>query len=450
MTVLAIRGGHLIDPSAGVDAPRDILLKDGRVAEIASPGKLKLPEGAEVLDATGLMVAPGLVDIHVHLREPGQGYKETIATGTAAAAAGGFTSVAAMPNTTPVNDSPEITRWMQSPERHASARVFPIAAATRASKGEVLNDYAALKSAGAVAVTDDGHPILKDSVMREVLAAAARVGLSVIQHAEDTRMTQGASMNLGPVSFRLGLRGMPPEAESNLVERDIRLITELRESRAHLHVAHTSTAAALAAVRQARRSGLRVTCEVAPHHFLLTEEHVGLYNTNAKMNPPLRSAADRDAMIEGILDGVVDAIATDHAPHATHEKEVEFEHAPNGITGLETALGLSLRWLHREWKMPLGRVLSLLSAQPAALLNLKGRGTLAVGSFADVVVFDPKAEWTYRATESKSKAKNTPFDGWTMLGKVRWTVSEGRVVYNAAQSEERVWIDAPPVGRELI
>jgi len=450
MTVLAIRGGHLIDPSAGVDAPRDILLKDGRVAEIASPGKLKLPEGAEVLDATGLMVAPGLVDIHVHLREPGQGYKETIATGTAAAAAGGFTSVAAMPNTTPVNDTPDITRWMQSPERHASARVFPIAAATRASKGEVLNDYAALKSAGAVAVTDDGHPILKDSVMREVLAAAARVGLSVIQHAEDTRMTQGASMNLGPVSFRLGLRGMPPEAESNLVERDIRLITELRESRAHLHVAHTSTAAALAAVRQARRSGLRVTCEVAPHHFLLTEEHVGLYNTNAKMNPPLRSAADRDAMIEGILDGVLDAIATDHAPHATHEKEVEFEHAPNGITGLETALGLSLRWLHREWKMPLGRVLSLLSAQPAALLNLKGRGTLAVGSFADVVVFDPKAEWTYRATESKSKAKNTPFDGWTMLGKVRWTVSEGRVVYNAAQSEERVWIDAPPVGRELI
>ena len=214
-----------------------------------------------------------------------------------------------------------------------------------------------------------------------------------------------------------------------MVERDIRLVAELRESHPHLHVAHTSTAAALAAVRQARRNGLRVTCEVAPHHFLLTEEHVGLYNTHAKMNPPLRSAADRDAMIEGILDGVVDAIATDHAPHAMHEKEIEFELAPNGITGLETALGLCLRWLHGEWKMPLGRVLSLLSAQPAALLGLKGRGTLAVGSFADVVVFDPKAEWTYRATESKSKAKNTPFDGWPMLGKVRWTVSEGRVAY---------------------
>lgn len=431
MTALVIRGGHLIDPSAGVDGPKDILLKDGKVAEIAGPGKLKSANGAESLDATGLTVAPGLIDIHVHLREPGQGYKETIATGTAAAAAGGFTAVAAMPNTTPVNDSPETTRWMLAPERNAAVRVYPIAAATRGSKGEAVNDFAALKSAGAVAVTDDGHPILKDGIMRETLAAAARVGLSVIQHAEDTRMTRGACMNAGPTAFRLGLRGMPTEAESSLVERDIRLVQELRDARAHLHVAHTSTAAAIAAVRQARRNGLRVTCEVAPHHFLLTEEHVGLYSTNAKMNPPLRSAADRDAMIEAILDGVVDAIATDHAPHATHEKEVEFENAPNGITGLETALGLCLRWLHREWKLPLGRVLSLLSAQPAALLGLKGRGTLAVGSFGDVVVFDPKAEWTYRATETRSKSRNTPFDGWTMQGKVRWTISEGRIAYSS-------------------
>ena len=429
MSVLAICGGRLIDPAAGVDGAKDILLKDGRVAEIAASGKLKERSGADVLDATGLVVAPGLIDIHVHLREPGQGYKETIATGTAAAAAGGFTSVAAMPNTAPVNDSPEITRWMQAPERGAQVRVFPIAAATRGSKGETINDFAALKAAGAVAVTDDGKPILKDSVMRETMAAAARVGLAVIQHAEDTRMTQGASMNLGPVSFKLGLRGMAAEAESNIVERDIRLAGELREAHPHVHVAHLSTAAALAAVRQARRNGMRVTCEVAPHHFLLTEEHVGLYNTHAKMNPPLRSAADREAMIEGILDGVVDAIATDHAPHAMHEKEVEFENAPNGITGLETALGLCLRWLHEEWRLPLGRVLNLLSAQPAALLGLKGRGTLAVGSFADVVIFDPMAEWVYKATESKSKAKNTPFDGWTMRGKVRWTVSEGRVAY---------------------
>ncbi|HUN83811.1 MAG TPA: dihydroorotase [Terracidiphilus sp.] len=429
MSALVIRNGHLIDPGAGVDAPKDILLKDGRVAEIASPGKLKATNGAEVLDAAGLTVAPGLIDIHVHLREPGQGYKETIATGTAAAAAGGFTAVAAMPNTSPVNDTAEVTRWMQAPERGACVRVYPIAAATRGSKGEALNDFAALKAAGAVAVTDDGHPILKDAIMRETLAAAARVGLSVIQHAEDTRLTQGASMNTGPVAFKLGLRGMPSEAESGLVERDIRLVTELRDARVHLHVAHTSTAAAIAAVRQARRNGLRVTCEVAPHHFLLTDEHIGFYNTNFKMNPPLRSAADRDAMIEAILDGVVDAIATDHAPHATHEKEVEFENAPNGITGLETAFGLCLRWLHREWKLPLGRVLSLLSAQPAALLGLKGRGTLAPGSVADVVVFDPKAEWTYSAHQTRSKAHNTPFDGWAMQGKVRWTLSEGRIAY---------------------
>ncbi|MGA9427876.1 MAG: amidohydrolase family protein, partial [Terracidiphilus sp.] len=226
MTTFAILKGRLIDPASGVDAAKDILLKDGKVAEIASPGKLKQAEGAQTIDASDLVVAPGLIDIHVHLREPGQGYKETIATGTAAAAAGGFAAVAAMPNTIPVNDTPEITRWMQAPERGAAVRVFPIAAATRGSKGEAINDFAALKSAGAVAVTDDGHPILKDSIMRETLAAAARVGLSVIQHAEDTRLTSGGAMNAGPVAFRLGLRGMPPEAETGMVERDIRLVAE--------------------------------------------------------------------------------------------------------------------------------------------------------------------------------------------------------------------------------
>lgn len=435
MSTLLIRGGRLIDPAAGVDAAKDVLIRDGHVVEIAAAGKLKLPpdpaHAIKIIDATGLVVAPGLIDLHVHLREPGQSHKETIASGTAAAAAGGFTAVAAMPNTSPVNDSAEVTRWMLSPDRKACIRVYPIGAATRGSKGEVINDFAALKSAGAIAVSDDGLPILKDSVMRETLSAAARLGLSVIQHAEDTRMTQGGSMNAGPVAFRLGLRGMPAAAESSIVERDIRLVTELRELRPHLHVAHTSTAAALAAISQARRNGLRVTCEVAPHHFLLTDEHVAEYSTNAKMCPPLRSTADRDAMIQGLLDGVVDAIATDHAPHAIHEKEVEFERAPNGITGLETALGLALHWLHREWKIPLARVLSLLSAQPAALLNLKGRGTLAIGSFGDVVIFDPKAEWTYSVAESKSKSRNTPFDGWKMDGKVRWTISEGRVAYEA-------------------
>ena len=257
----------------------------------------------------------------MHLREPGQGYKETIATGAAAAAAGGFTSVCAMPNTVPVNDSPETTRWMQAPERGAVIRVFPIAAATRGSMGEKLTEYGSLKAAGAVAVTDDGKPILGEAIMHQALTAAARAGLPVIQHAEDTRLTGGCAMNAGPLAFRLGLRGMPVEAESSLVERDLRLLATVNGGRAHLHVAHLSTAAALDAVKKVRRNGLHMTCEVTPHHFLLTEEAVGDYNTNAKMNPPLRNVRDRDAMLAGILEGSIDCIATDHAPHAAHEKQ---------------------------------------------------------------------------------------------------------------------------------
>ncbi len=432
MKPILIRGGRLIDPASGVDAPRDLLLSDGKVAAVDGPGKIK-PGGkqtdVEIIDAKGLVVAPGLVDIHVHLREPGQGYKETIATGTAAAAAGGFTTVCAMPNTIPVNDSPETTRWMIAPERGAAIRVFPIAAATRGSMGEALTEYGSLKAAGAVAVTDDGKPILGEGIMRAALIAAARANLPVIQHAEDTRLTGGCSMNAGAVAFRLGLRGMPVEAESGLVERDIRLVAETKDSRAHLHVAHLSTRAALDAVRRARRNGLRVTCEVTPHHFVLNEEAVGNYNTDAKMNPPLRTEADRAAMIEGILDGTIDAIATDHAPHAAHEKEQEFERAPNGITGLESALGLSIAVLHGRHSLPLTRVIALLSTQPAHVLGLRGRGTLAVGSAADVVIFDPDKKWNFKAAASKSKSKNTPFDGWAMQGQVQLTISEGRIAY---------------------
>jgi len=428
MNPILIRGGRLIDPAAGVDAPRDLLLVDGKVAAIDATGKIKSAD-AEVIDAKGLVVAPGLVDIHVHLREPGQGYKETIATGTAAAAAGGFTTVCAMPNTIPVNDSAETTRWMQSAERGAVIRVFPIGAATRGSMGDALTEYGSLKAAGAVAVTDDGKPILGDAIMREALNAAARVNLPVIQHAEDTRLTGGCSMNAGVVAFRLGLRGMPVEAESGLVERDIRLLAEVKDSRAHLHVAHLSTRSALDAVRRARRNKLRVTCEVTPHHFVLNEEAVDSYDTHAKMNPPLRSEADRAATIEGIIDGSIDCIATDHAPHAVHEKEQEFERAPNGITGLESALGISIAVLHVRHKLPLSRVIALLSPQPAAVLGLKGRGTLAVGSSADVVIFDSAQKWIFKASESKSKSKNTPFDGWTLQGQILTTISEGRVVY---------------------
>ena len=429
---ILLRGGHLVDPASRIDAPRDLLLRNGKVDAVDLHGKLNAlakEEAAEIIDATGLIVAPGLVDIHVHLREPGQGYRETIATGTAAAAAGGFTSVCAMPNTVPVNDSPESTRWMLAPERGAVIRVFPIAAATRGSMGDALTEYGSLKAAGAVGVSDDGKPILGEAIMHQALVSAARNGIPVIQHAEDTRLTGGCSMNAGPLAFRLGLRGMSIEAEAGLVERDIKLLTELKGARAHLHVAHLSTARALEAVKKARRNGLHVTCEVAPHHFTLTEDAVGDYNTNAKMNPPLRSQLDREAMIAGLLDGSVDAIATDHAPHAAHEKEQEFERAPNGITGLETALGLSLRLLHEQHGMPLSRIVALLSAQPANVLALKGRGTLALGAFADVVLFNAREEWTFAARDSKSKGRNTPFDGWKLPGRIKLTISEGRIVH---------------------
>ena len=434
MTAILIRGGYVIDPSAGIDGRRDLFLRDDRVAALDSAGNLDTlakKERAAIVDAEGCIVAPGLIDLHVHLREPGQGYKETIASGTRAAAAGGFTSVCAMPNTIPVNDSAEITRWMQAPERDASAHVFPIAAATGGSMGESLTDYNALKFAGAVAVSDDGKPILGDAIMREVLAAAAALGLPVIQHAEDTRLTPGASMNAGALAFRLGLRGMPADAESGIVERDIALLARIPGERAHLHVAHLSTAKALEAVRRAKRSGLHVTCEVTPHHFALTEQAIGDYNTDAKMNPPLRANEDREALIEGLLDGTVDAIATDHAPHAIHEKEQEFERAPNGITGLETALGLSLLVLHRQRRMPLARIVALLSSQPSQLMGLKHRGSLAISSFADVVLFRPDEEWQFRARESKSKSKNTPFDSWTFPGRIVMTISEGRIIHDA-------------------
>src|ERR1700761_5211230 len=425
-----IRGGHLIDPAGNIDAPRDLLIESGRVAAVDA--KLNVDtQTVEVVNATGLVVTPGLVDIHVHLREPGQSYKETIASGTEAAAAGGFTSVAAMPNTIPVNDSAEITQWMQAPERSAQAQVYPIGAATVGSMGKALTNYAVLRDAGAVAVSDDGKPILEDDTMRSVLRGATAAGLPVIQHAEDTRMTGGCSMNAGPLAFRLGLRGMPVEAEAGIVARDIALLRELNDDRAHLHVAHLSTKKALDHVRAARKSGLHVTCEVTPHHFVLTEEAIGEYDTRAKMNPPLRAAEDREAMIEGLLDGTIDCIATDHAPHAAHEKEQEFERAPNGITGLETSLGLSLAVLHRQHGMPLSQVLALLSARPAAVLGLAA-GTLAVGADANVVLFAAETEWAFRASESRSRSRNTPFDGWSLPGKVHLTLRGGQVTYGQA------------------
>lgn len=425
---LLIRGGHLIDPGAKINAPMDLLLRDGRVAEIAPPGKIR-GVADEKFDAKGLVVAPGFIDLHVHLREPGQGYKETIATGTAAAAAGGFTSVCTMPNTQPVVDTAEWVSWLRQAERGAAVNVFPIAAATRGSKGGTLTDFAALQRAGAVAVTDDGKPILDDDVMRMALRLGAELNFPVVQHAEDTRVTENCSMHLGPTSFRLGLRAMPASAEAGIVDRDVNLAQQIRESR--LHVAHLSTSDALKAVRRGKRAKARVTCEVTPHHFTLIDESVAEYDTNFKMNPPLRSAADREAILVALGDGTIDAIATDHAPHALHEKQVEFERASFGITGLETALGIAVTKLHREYGIPLSRVVELFTSGPARVFDLNGRGSLSRGNFADVTIFDPKKRWTFEASRSRSISRNTPFDGWQLTGKVVVTIVGGKVVYRA-------------------
>jgi dihydroorotase len=434
MSDILILNGRLVDPASGVDAERDVLLRHGKVAGVEKPGGLKDVKAKEIIDAAGMVVAPGLVDVHVHLREPGQTYKESIKTGTAAAAAGGFTTVVAMPNTVPVNDSVEGLEWMLDAARGACIKLLAMPAATFGSRGEEITDFHQLAEAGAVGFTDDGKPVLHDDVMRTALVAAAGIGVPVSQHAEDTRLTGGCSMNAGVVAFRLGLRGMTVEAEARIVARDIQLLREIERKdrvRPHLHVQHVSTARAMQLIRGAKAEGLHVTCEVAPHHFALTDEAIGDYDTNAKMNPPLRVEADRLAMIAGLMDGTVDCIATDHAPHARFEKEQEFERAPNGITGLETALGLALRVLHQGQGMTVSRVIELMSAQPASVISLEGRGTLKVGSFADVVVFDPAAEWKFDVMKTRSKSRNTPFDGAPMLGRVAYTLSEGRVVYKA-------------------
>ena len=423
---LLITNGYLIDPTQGVNAGRDLLIEDGRVAALLGRGEAR-PEGAEVFDATGLVVAPGFVDLHTHLREPGQEYKETIESGAAAAVAGGFTSVCAMPNTDPVNDNPAVTSFVIERGQEAGlANVFPVGAITKGSKGEELAEMGEMKRAGIVAVTDDGRPVPSPGLMRRALEYARGFDLTVMDHCDDKSLAAGGVMHEGEWSLRLGLRGAPALAEESDAARDCALAGM---TGARLHLAHVSTRGAVEAVRRAKERGLEVTCEVAPHHWALSDEAVAGYDTNTKMNPPLRSREHVEAVVEAIADGTVDAIATDHAPHHSDEKDLEYDQAPFGITGLETAVGLALDLLVRRGVIGLERLVELCSVNPARIFRLDGRGSLRPGSWGDVTILDPGLRWTFDVKRSKSKSRNTPFDGWTMRGAAVATVVAGRIVY---------------------
>jgi dihydroorotase len=383
------------------------------------------PQAAECLDVTGLLVLPGLVDLHVHLREPGYEYKETIATGTAAAVAGGFTSICCMPNTKPVNDSAEVTsRILERATTTGHVRVYPIGAITKASLGRELNDFRAMKQAGCIAVSDDGKPVMDDTVMRRAMKLAVAVDLPVIDHCEDLTLSGCGCMNEGPVSRALGFRSIPSAAEERMVNRDIKLV---KETGTRLHVAHVSTEATVRAVRDAKNEGLSVTAEACPHHFLLTDDAVRRSGPNAKMNPPLRSERDRVAVIEGLADGTIDAIATDHAPHAEYETQWGMDRAPFGIVGLETALALTLQLVDRG-ALSLDRAVQCLTSKPARLLGLPG-GTLAPGAAADIAVVDRTCGWAVDPEQFQSKGRNTPFAGWQLRGRVMMTFVGGQIRY---------------------
>lgn len=422
-----IANGHLIDPAAGQNSGKDILIEGGKVAAWLDRNDAR-PEGVEVFDATGLIVAPGFIDMHVHLREPGHEHKESIASGCAAAVAGGWTSVCPMPNTNPVNDNAAITRYMiEQAEKTNLANVFPIGAITKSSDGSELAEMGEMKAAGAVAVSDDGRPVPNAGIMRRAMQYAADFGLPVIDHCEDKSLSSGGVMHEGKMSLLLGLKGMPALAEEIDVARDIVLA---KDTGAHIHIAHISTAAAVEAVRRAKKEGVKITCEVAPHHFTLTDAAVEGYDTNTKMAPPLRSEEDRAALLEGLRDGTIDAIATDHAPHHADEKSLEYDRAPFGITGLETGVGLAFTELVHKGVIDLVRLVELCSANPARLLLLSGRGTLTPGSFADITILDPEKEWTFHVSESLSKSKNTPFDGRNFRGRAVTTIVNGKIAFN--------------------
>jgi dihydroorotase len=427
---ILLTGSRIIDPSRKMDTIADILLEDGKIAkiDIALLKSVKSKDAAKtkVIELHNMVLVPGLIDMHTHLREPGQEYKETVASGAKAAVAGGFTSIACMPNTDPVNDNRSITEFIKRKSVEAAlANVYPIGAISRNSEGHRLTEFWDLKEAGAVALSDDGKPVMDAALMRHALEYASSLGLPVISHCEDTNLSAGGQMNEGYYSTILGLRGIPSIAEEVMIARDI-LLAEFTKS--HAHIAHVSTAGSVRLIREAKKRGLQITAETTPHYFTLTNEALQTYNTNLKVNPPLRSAADVAAIKEGLADGTLDAIVTDHAPHARTDKELEFEYAANGISGLETSLGLSLR-LVSEGVLSLPELIAKMSLNPARILNLS-KGTLETGADADITVIDPQLNWTVDVQTFCSKGKNSPFHGWEMQGKAILTIVGGEIKYD--------------------
>lgn len=426
MARILIRGGRVIDPSVDHDAVADVLVQDGLVSAV---GRDLPADECEVVDAAGRWVAPGFVDLHVHLREPGHEYKEDLASGGRAAIAGGFTSLACMANTDPVNDDPSVTQYiLDRAAKESPARIYPIAAATRGLEGEVMTEMAALREAGAVGFSDDGEVIMDAAVMRRVLEYSKLVGVPIIVHAEDCGLRGDGVINEGVVSTRLGLPGNPVEAEEMHVARDIRLA---RLTGARLHIAHVSSGGSVALIRQAKEEGLQVTAEVTPHHLTLTDEANTTFDTSTKMAPPLRSSRDVAALREALAEGVIDCVATDHAPHAEYEKDVEFTAAPCGVIGLETAFAVVCDLVRTGEMTPLD-LMRRMSTAPARIFDLPG-GSLAVGSPADIVILDPDEQWTYDATDGFSKSRNSPWDGQTLTGRVVATIVAGRLVFRAGR-----------------
>lgn len=415
-----LKNGRIIDPVNNVDHQQDLLVIDGSIAAAGTP----VPDNVQPVDVSGCWVVPGFIDMHVHLREPGEEYKEDIVSGTRAAAAGGFTGVACMPNTKPVNDCFAVTTFILEQAKKGFARVYPVGAVSKASRGESLAEFGEMKEAGVVAVSDDGLPVLDSQLMRRTLEYASDHGLAVISHSEEIALAKNGVMNEGIVSTRLGLKGIPAAAESIMVYREIALAEYTGKP---VHIAHVSTAMATDLIRSAKSRGVRVTAETAPHYFTLTDEAVQGYNTHAKMNPPLRTEDDRQAIRAGLADGTFDAVATDHAPHSPLEKEVEFDLAANGIIGLETAVSLTLA-LVRDGLISEQRLVELLSVNPAGILNVPG-GSLADGSVADVTVIHPDLEFEYTAESVVSKSSNSPFLGWKLKGKPVMTMVAGRVMF---------------------